>query len=43
VDVKSQLDVSVQGPSTVTYLGDPVVNKSVQGTGKVEKRTSQGA
>jgi hypothetical protein len=43
VDVKSQLDVSVQGPSTVTYLGDPVVNKSVQGTGKVEKRSSQGA
>jgi len=43
VDVKSQLDVSVQGPSTVTYLGDPVVNKSIQGTGKVERRTSQGA
>jgi hypothetical protein len=43
VDVKNQLDVSVQGPSTVTYLGDPVINKKVQGTGKVERRSSQGA
>jgi len=43
VDVKNQLDVSVQGPSTVTYQGDPVVNKSIQGPGKVERRTSQGA
>jgi hypothetical protein len=43
VDVANQLDVSVQGPSTVTYKGDPVVNKTVQGTGKVERRSSQGA
>ncbi|HEU4836886.1 MAG TPA: head GIN domain-containing protein [Pyrinomonadaceae bacterium] len=43
VDVTNQLDVSIQGSSTVTYTGDPVVNKSVQGTGKVERRSSQGA
>jgi len=43
VDVKNQLAVSVQGPSTVKYQGDPVVNKSIQGPGKVERRTSQGA
>lgn len=43
VDVANQLDVSVQGPSTVTYKGDPVLKKSVQGPGKVEKRSSQGA
>jgi hypothetical protein len=43
VDVANQLDVSVQGPSTVTYKGDPVVHKTVQGTGKVERRSSQGA
>ena len=43
LDVTSQLDVSVQGPSTVTYKGDPVVNKTVQGPGKVERRSSEGA
>ena len=43
VDVANQLDVSIQGPSTVTYKGDPVINKSVQGTGKVERRSSEGA
>jgi hypothetical protein len=43
LDVTNQLDVSVQGPSTVTYKGDPVVNKTVQGPGKVERRSSEGA
>ena len=43
VDVAEQLDVTVSGPSSVTYKGDPVVNKTVNGPGKVEKRLSEGA
>lgn len=43
LDVTDQLDVTVSGPSTVTYRGDPVVNKTVNGPGKVEKRTGEGA
>jgi len=43
LDVADQLDVTVQGPATVTYKGDPKVNKTIQGPGKVEKRTSEGA
>ena len=43
LDVADQLDVTVSGPSTITYRGDPVVNKTVNGPGKVEKRTSEGA
>ena len=43
VDVDEQLDVTVNGPSSVTYKGDPVVNKSVNGPGKVERRRSEGA
>ena len=43
VDVNEQLDVTVNGPSSVTYTGDPVVNKNVNGPGKVERRVSQGA
>ena len=43
VDAAEQLDVTVSGPSTVTYKGDPVVNKTVNGPGKVEKRASEGA
>ena len=43
LDVKEQLDVTVSGPSSVTYRGDPVVNKTVNGPGKVEKRASEGA
>ena len=43
LDVKEQLDITVSGPSTVTYRGDPVVNKTINGPGKVEKRTSEGA
>jgi predicted small secreted protein len=41
--VSSQLDVTISGPSHVTYSGDPVVNKTVHGPGKVEKRNDQGA
>ena len=43
LDVKEQLDVTVSGPSSVTYRGDPVVNKTINGPGKVEKRASEGA
>ena len=43
VDVADQLDVTVSGPSSVTYKGDPVVNKTVNGPGKVERRGSEGA
>ena len=43
LDVSEQLDATVSGPSTVTYRGDPVVNKTVNGPGKVEKRSSEGA
>jgi putative autotransporter adhesin-like protein len=43
VDVANQLDVTVSGPSTVTYKGDPTVNKTIHGPGKVERRGSEGA
>jgi hypothetical protein len=43
LDVVEQLDVTVSGPSSVYYEGDPVVNKTVNGPGKVEKRGSEGA
>lgn len=43
LDVADQLDVTVSGPSSVTYKGDPVVNKTVHGPGKVEKRGAEGA
>ena len=40
---REQLDVVVSGPSTVTYEGDPVVNKTVNGPGSVQKKASQGS
>jgi len=43
LDVKEHLDVTVNGPSSVTYKGDPVVNKSVNGPGRVERRGGEGA
>ena len=43
LDVADQLDATVSGPSTVTYKGDPVVNKTVNGPGKVERRATEGA
>ena len=41
--VCDKLDVNVSGVSHVTYRGDPVVNKTIHGPGKVEKRDSEGA
>ena len=41
--ISDRLDVTVSGPSQVTYRGDPVVNKTIHGPGKVEKRADQGA
>ena len=38
-----QLDVTVSGPSYVVYEGDPVVTKTVNGPGSVEKKASGGA
>lgn len=43
LDVADQLDATVNGPSTVTYKGDPVVNKNVRGPGRIERRGGQGA
>ena len=43
VDVTEQLDVTISGPSTVTYQGDPTINKTIHGPGKLEKRASEGA
>jgi len=41
--VCDKIDVNVSGVSHVTYRGDPVVNKTIHGPGKVEKRDSEGA
>jgi hypothetical protein len=38
-----QLDVTVSGPSSVVYAGDPVVNKTVNGPGSVSKKASTGS
>ena len=43
LDVQEHLDVTVNGPSSVTYKGDPVVNKSVNGPGRVGRRGGEGA
>jgi hypothetical protein len=43
LDVKDQLDVTISGPSSVYYKGDPVVNKTINGPGKVERRGGEGA
>lgn len=42
LDVKDQLDVKISGPSTVTYEGDPIVNKTVNGPGKLERKVTEG-
>ena len=34
---------TVSGPSHVTYQGDPVVNKTINGPGSVEKKPSGGS
>jgi Putative auto-transporter adhesin, head GIN domain len=41
--VADELNVKVNGPSVVTYKGDPVVNKNINGPGRVERRASEGA
>ena len=41
--VSEQLEVTVSGPSQVTYRGDPVVNKTIHGPGRIEKRRDEGA
>lgn len=43
VDVIDQLDVTISGPSRVTYEGDPTVNKTIRGPGKLERKMSEGA
>ncbi|HEX9425333.1 MAG TPA: head GIN domain-containing protein [Pyrinomonadaceae bacterium] len=43
VHASERLDVIVSGPSHVTYEGDAVVNQTVNGPGKVEKRESEGS
>jgi hypothetical protein len=43
VHATQQLDVEVSGPSHVIYQGDPVVKKTVNGPGSVEKKVSEGA
>ena len=43
LDVDEQLDVTVSGPSSVFYKGNPSVNKTINGPGKVERRGSEGA
>lgn len=43
LDVKDQLDVTISGPSSVYYKGDPQVNKTINGPGKVEHVGGQGA
>lgn len=43
ISVANQLDVTISGPSSVTYKGDPVVNKKINGPGRVERRGGEGA
>jgi len=43
LDVTDQLDVTISGPSSVYYKGDPKVNKTIHGPGNVERRGGEGA
>lgn len=43
VHASEQLDTTISGPSHVTYEGDPVVNKTVNGPGTIEKKESDGS
>jgi hypothetical protein len=40
VNAKDELEVTVSGPSHVTYSGDPKVNKTIHGPGSVDKKES---
>ena len=43
VNVSDQLEVNVSGPSHVTYQGYPVLTKTVNGPGSVEKKEAEGS
>ncbi len=43
VFASDELNVTVSGPSTVIYDGDPAVNQTVNGPGSVQKKQSSGA
>jgi Putative auto-transporter adhesin, head GIN domain len=43
LDVSDQLDVEISGPSSVTYSGNPSVNKNIQGPGKLTRKGGEGA
>jgi Putative auto-transporter adhesin, head GIN domain len=44
LDVSDQLDVKISGPSYVTYEGNPTVNQTINGPGKLQKKqTVEGA
>jgi hypothetical protein len=43
LDVSDQLDVKISGPSSVTYNGNPTVNKTIQGPGKLTRKGGEGA
>jgi len=43
IDVADQLDVTISGPSSVYYKGDPQINKTIHGPGKLERRGGEGA
>jgi len=43
VDVNDHLDITISGPSTVTYHGDPSINKTISGPGRLIQKQSEGA
>jgi Putative auto-transporter adhesin, head GIN domain len=43
VFARDELNVTVSGPSSVVYSGDPKLNKTVNGPGSVERRASEGS
>ncbi len=43
LDVADQLDVEISGPSSVTYSGNPSVNKNIHGPGKLVRKGGEGA
>ncbi|HET6979617.1 MAG TPA: head GIN domain-containing protein [Pyrinomonadaceae bacterium] len=43
LDVSDQLDVQISGPSSVTYSGNPTVNKTINGPGKLIRKGGEGA
>lgn len=43
VNASEELNVTISGPASVIYSGDPKLNKTVNGPGSVERRASEGA